>query len=153
MRKRLPGYRTIRENWQLVYQFYWDSGYPRPEINVAQVFQQDGVYVVLERPCAKAQGPYSSLSEALEVHEFLYVNGLTVEVVCREMDAKQLSKLLICYEPVGFKLKINGEQFQLTPARIFGRSRKLSTSNGEVSLDSRSVNTESELPSAVNALG
>ncbi|MDP1559964.1 MAG: hypothetical protein Q8M16_01035 [Pirellulaceae bacterium] len=153
MRKRLPGYRTIRESWQLVYQFYWDSGYPRPEINVAQVFQQDGVYVVLERPCAKAQGPYSSLSEALEVHGFLCVNGITVEIVCTVMDAKQLSKLLYCDESVGFKLKINGEQFQLTPARIFGRSRKLSASNGEGSLDSKSVNAESELPSAVNALG
>lgn len=153
MRKRLPGYRTIRENWQLIYQFFWDSGYPKPQINVTQVFQHDGVYVVLERPCAKAQGPYASLSEALNVHGMLRVNGLTVEVVCTVMEAKQLSKLLLCNESVGFKLKINGEQYQLTPARIFGRSRKLSASNCEVSPDSKPVNTASELPSAISALG
>ena len=153
MRKRLPGYRTIRENWQLIYQFFWDSGYPKPQINVTQVFQHDGVYVVLERPCAKAQGPYASLSEALNKHGLLCVNGITVEVVCTVMEAKQLSKLLYCNESVGFKLKINGEQFQITPAGIFGRSRKLPARNCEVSPDSKPANTESELPSAIGAEG
>jgi hypothetical protein len=84
------------------------------------------VYVYLLDRKSQPVGPYPSLDEVMRFKWLTTVTGLTTEVRCPEMETRQLAKLLTCSrdEPVGFKLKINGEYYVLTPARIFGRCKK-----------------------------
>lgn len=124
MRTKFPKRDTIVATWPLVFQRTHDWGLRRRCLVSDQVYRYNEQYVMLPAR-SRPFGPYSSLAEVLEQYELAVIDYSVTEISSPELSSKELARMLSSdwQLKVGFKLKINGEYHQLTPAKLFGRCR------------------------------
>lgn len=110
--KKLPRKDSIRKNWQAVYEMRWDSGGPGAGADVECMYRHDGTYAVV-LSYADPIGPIDSFEAALKAGSLDYVSDAVTDIVCLEIEAVELARLLRAECPVGFIVPINGTLFRV----------------------------------------
>ena len=105
-------YEAFIANGQCAYTVSWDTGSPFGGSGCVKVYALNGAYAVALDE-GEGSGPYSTLREAIDATEELYIVGsATTEIESKELKIDEIISLLKRFEGEDepeLQIKINGE--------------------------------------------